>query len=81
MLVIEKFPNANTLQVTRDLDAAIAKLRPGLSGVTVDTTVSLVAPGTFIDESRDNLTRTLIIGGLPLLGFVAERLAGLAGEW
>ena len=72
MLVIEKFPNANTLQVTRDLDAAIAKLRPGLSGVTVDTTVS--RPATFIDESRDNLTRTLIIGGLLLLGFVAAAL-------
>ena len=72
MLVIEKFPNANTLQVTRDLDAAIDKLRPGLSGVTVDTTVS--RPATFIDESRDNLTRTLIIGGLLLLGFVAAAL-------
>ena len=72
MLVIEKFPNANTLQVTRDLDAAIDKLRPGLSGVTVDTTVS--RPATFIDESRDNLTRSLIIGGLLLLGFVAAAL-------
>ncbi len=72
MLVIEKFPNANTLQVTRDLDAAIEKLRPGLSGVTVDTTVS--RPATFIDESRDNLTRSLIVGGLLLLGFVAAAL-------
>ena len=31
-------------------------------------------PATFIDESRDNLTRSLIVGGLLLLGFVAAAL-------
>ena len=36
LLVIEKFPGASTLQVTRDIDAAMAAMAPGLKGITID---------------------------------------------
>ena len=37
LLVIEKFPGTNTLQVTKDIEAAMAAMAPGLKGITVDT--------------------------------------------
>ncbi|MFB3739827.1 MAG: efflux RND transporter permease subunit, partial [Candidatus Velamenicoccus archaeovorus] len=37
LLVIEKFPAANTLEVTRGIEGALDELRPGLSGVRIDT--------------------------------------------
>ena len=62
MLIVEKFPWANTLDVTRGVEEAIDDLRPGLAGMEIDTTI--FRPATFIEESIDNLTRTLIIGAL-----------------
>lgn len=74
LLVIQKFPNANTLDVTRGVEAALDKLRPGLPGIHFDTSVS--RPATFIDQSRDNLTTSfaagavlLVLGLLVLLGW------------
>ena len=39
ILVVEKFPGANTLAVTRGVEAAMDELKPGLAGVTVDMTI------------------------------------------
>jgi multidrug efflux pump subunit AcrB len=60
MLIVEKQPTANTLQLTRAVEAAIAELKPGLKDVKVDTTI--FRPATFIERSIDNLTRALLIG-------------------
>ena len=65
LLVIEKLPGANTLDVTRGVEAALDDLRPGLSGIAIDT--SLYRPGTYIDASSNNLTTALVIGALLLL--------------
>jgi CzcA family heavy metal efflux pump len=62
LMVIEKFPAANTLQVTRGVEAALEKLQPGLSGITFDSTV--FRPATYIEGSIGNLSRTLLIGAL-----------------
>ena len=37
LLIVEKQPDGNTLQVTRDVEAALAALKPGLPDVDVDT--------------------------------------------
>src|SRR3712207_7010269 len=37
MLVVEKFPGANTLEVTRGVEQALDDLRPGLGGMDPDT--------------------------------------------
>jgi len=65
MLVIEKFPGTSTQQVTKDLDAAIAALAPGLPGVQMDTTV--YRPAGYLDSAIGNLGLALLIGIFLLL--------------
>ncbi|TCM15780.1 CzcA family heavy metal efflux pump [Novosphingobium sp. PhB165] len=60
MLIVEKQPTANTLELTRAVEAAIAELKSGLGEVKVDTTI--FRPATFIERSIDNLTQALLIG-------------------
>lgn len=60
LLVIEKFPEANTPQVTRDVDAALEAMRPGLGGMEIDS--SVYRPATYIEDSVANLSRALLIG-------------------
>ncbi len=62
MMVVEKLPWANTLDVTRAVEEAIEEMRPGLPGIDIDTTI--FRPATFIDQAIDNLTMSLLIGGL-----------------
>jgi len=60
MLVIQKFRGANTMEVTRGVERAMEELRPGLSGIAIDTTI--FRPATFIEQSIDNLTTAMYIG-------------------
>jgi len=62
MLVVQKLPWANTLDVTRRVEAALAEMHPGLPGYEIDTTI--FRPATFIEMSIDNLTESLLVGGL-----------------
>ena len=65
MLIVEKFPWANTLDVTRGVEEAIDELRPGLTGIEIDTTI--FRPATFIEVAIDNLTNALLLGCLFVL--------------
>ena len=65
LLVIEKFPDANTREVTHEVDEALAALAPGLTGVEVDA--SLFRPASFIEAAVGNLTTALLLGVLLLL--------------
>jgi Cu/Ag efflux pump CusA len=60
LLVVEKFPGANTVQVTRDVDDALEELAPGLSGMRVDAHV--FRPADFIEQAVDNLALAVIVG-------------------
>jgi Cu/Ag efflux pump CusA len=60
LLIVEKQLGANTLQVTRDVEAVLADLAPGLRDVTVDPTI--FRPATFIEMSLRNLNRALLLG-------------------
>ena len=62
MMIVEKLPWANTLDVTRGVEKAIDEMRPGLPGVKIDTTI--FRPATFIDNSIKNLTSSLLIGAV-----------------
>jgi CzcA family heavy metal efflux pump len=62
MLIVEKFPWANTVDVTAGVDSALEQLRPGLEGIEVDA--ELFRPATFINLAIDNLTTALLIGCL-----------------
>ena len=62
MMIVEKLPWANTLDVTRGIEEAIAALRPGLPNIEIDSTI--FRPATFIETSIHNLTLALIIGSI-----------------
>ena len=70
ILVIEKFPGANTLEVTSGVEKALADLQPGLGGLEMDT--SLFRPANYIESVVNNL------GILALIGFVLIALALIA---
>ena len=60
MLIVEKLPWGNTLEVTRGVEEALEELQPGLTGIAVDTT--LFRPASFIEESLGNLSLALLLG-------------------
>ena len=62
MLIVEKLPWANTLDVTRGVEEALAEMAPGLTDINVDTTI--FRPATFIETSIDNLTESLLVGAV-----------------
>ncbi|HEX5808978.1 MAG TPA: efflux RND transporter permease subunit, partial [Anaerolineales bacterium] len=62
MMIVEKLPWANTLDVSRGVEEAIAEMRPGLQGIEIDTTI--FRPATFIETSISNLTESLLIGAV-----------------
>ncbi|HEX5944141.1 MAG TPA: efflux RND transporter permease subunit [Anaerolineales bacterium] len=62
MLIVEKLPWANTLDVTRGVEQALAEMAPGLKDINVDTTI--FRPATFIETSIDNLTESLLVGAV-----------------
>jgi CzcA family heavy metal efflux pump len=74
LLVIEKFPEANALDVSRGIEAAIETMRPGLGGVEFDTNV--YRPASYIDESIDNVTLVAIIAAALLAGLLGSFLLG-----
>lgn len=60
MMIVEKLPWANTLEVTEGVEASLEEMRPGLSGIAIDSTI--FRPATFIEVAIDNLTNSLLIG-------------------
>jgi CzcA family heavy metal efflux pump len=65
LLVVEKFPGANTLEVTRGVEATLAALSPGLSGLEMDS--SIFRPADFIEKSVTNIRTALLFGFLLLI--------------
>jgi Cu/Ag efflux pump CusA len=64
-LVVEKFPDANTVEVTSGVDAALDAMRPGLGDIRIDST--LYRPAAFVESSFQHLGWALLAGGLLLL--------------
>src|SRR5690242_6654405 len=67
-LVIEKFPGADTLKVTRDVEAAMADMAPGLKGITVDT--QGYRPASFIEAALRNAGWAALIGFVLLIALL-----------
>jgi CzcA family heavy metal efflux pump len=75
MLIVEKQPGANTLEVTRGVEAALESLKPGLPDVAVDSTI--FRPATFIEMSLYNLGVSMLIGA----ALVIAVLVAFLYEW
>ena len=65
LLVIEKFPGANSLKITQGVEDVLDALGPGLSGVTVDTNV--FRPANYLELVIGNLSTALLMSALLLL--------------
>lgn len=65
LMVVEKFPGANTLEVTRAIEDALRELQPGMSDVQFDA--SIYRPANYLEKSIDNVGLALIFGALLLL--------------
>src|SRR5262245_37775344 len=74
-VVVEKYPWANTLEVTRGVEAAIDALRPALSNVQITT--DIFRPATFIELALHNLAVAMILGA----ALVALILIAFLFEW
>jgi CzcA family heavy metal efflux pump len=60
LLIVEKQPQANTLEVTRAVEQVLEEMRPGLKDMTFDSTI--FRPATFIEMSIYNLNKALLLG-------------------
>src|SRR5690349_17141615 len=74
-LVIEKFPGADTLKVTRDVEAAMADMAPGLKGIAVDT--QGYRPASFVEAALRNASWAALIGFMLLIAL----LLAMFGSW
>lgn len=59
LLIVEKQPWGNTLDVTYKVEEAINALRPALTGVDIDS--EIFRPATYIEMSLYNLNKALLI--------------------
>src|SRR3954447_17934643 len=75
MLIVEKLPWADTVEMTRGVEDVIRSLEPGLPGVEFDTTIFQQAK--FIDTAIDNLAEAIALGFL----LVVIILALFLFEW
>ena len=75
LLVVEKFPGANTSEVTRGVEAALLELSPGMKGIEVDT--NIYRPASFIERAARNLATGLVAAYL----LVILVLGTLLGSW
>lgn len=69
LLIVEKQPWGNTLEVTHKVEAALEALRPGLSALEIDPTI--FRPATFIEMSLQNLNRAMLLGCLLVIAVLA----------
>jgi Cu/Ag efflux pump CusA len=65
LLVVEKFPDADTVAVTEGVEAALNDLRPGLGGMQVGTTA--YRPAGYIQSAMTNLAIWLVLAALLVL--------------
>jgi CzcA family heavy metal efflux pump len=62
LLVVEKLPGANTLEVAQGVETALAELRHGLSGVELDS--SIYRSASFIETAFANLGWALFVAAV-----------------
>ena len=62
LLIVEKFPWGNTLEVTKEIERVLDDMKPGLQEIEIDTTI--FRPATYIETSINNLKNALLIGSV-----------------
>ena len=60
LLIVEKQPWGNTLEVTRKVEEILEAMQPGLQELQIDSTI--FRPATFIETSLQNLRQAMLLG-------------------
>lgn len=63
MIVSEQY-RANTVDVTKGVEAALAELRPALKAQGIDLHADLFRPASFIARAMDNVRSSLLVGAV-----------------
>jgi CzcA family heavy metal efflux pump len=72
VMVIEKLPNANTVEVTKGVEEALNLLRPGLKGLDFDT--SLFRPADYVKDAKSNVGLAMLAALVLLVALLAFAL-------
>ena len=62
LLIVEKQPTGTTLDVTRNVEAALQGMKPGLKDVQLDSTI--FRPATFVEMAMANLGKALLFSAV-----------------
>ena len=60
LLIVEKLPWGNTLDVTRQVEETLATMQPALGDLEIDTTI--FRPASFVELAIENLSEALTLG-------------------
>jgi CzcA family heavy metal efflux pump len=75
LLIVEKQPWGNTLDVTRNVEKALEDMAPALPGMKIDS--KIFRPATFIERALTNLSHAMLVG----CGLVIVILAAFLFDW
>jgi Cu/Ag efflux pump CusA len=75
LLVVQKLPDANAVDVTHGIEAALDALEPGMAGVHVDRT--LFRPASYVQRSTGNVMAAFLIGA----ALLALLMISLLFDW
>ena len=75
VLVVEKLPGANTVDVTKGVEQALQELKPGLNGLDVDT--SLFRPADYVETAKGNVSKAVLVA----LALIVALLAFAFYQW
>lgn len=64
LMLISGVYGANTLEVTRNIEAALEELKPGLQGAQIHLYPDLFRPANFVTTAVRNIGRSLLIGAI-----------------
>ena len=78
MLVVERFPDANTAQVSHEVDEALDAMAPGLSGIDLDANV--FRPASYMTTALHHLGLAGLIGAGLFLVAVGVLFIVMAGR-
>ncbi len=69
ILVVEKLPGANTVEVTKGVEEALNVLAPGLKGLEIDPT--LFRPADYVEDAKNNVGLALAAALVLLVALLA----------
>jgi Cu/Ag efflux pump CusA len=75
LLVIQRFPGSNLLDVTRGVEKALREMQPGLNGITFDTRI--YRPATYVEKSIDGVK----VAAYVAFALLALVLGGFLFRW